>query len=108
MVLPVNVRWFVQPSAKAGMGSQEPGKAARVSDLDFDELIHTPEGRLVLEVLQQRRLPLVVALQDRGEVVWWYPPAVLANLTGDSERMLEWIRLLEGHIEQLSAMVVRQ
>jgi hypothetical protein len=79
-----------------------------VSDLDVDQLIHTAEGRLVMEVLQARRLPLLIAMQDKGEVTFWYPPSVLDNLTGDSERMLEWVRLLEEHARLLQGTVLKQ
>jgi len=79
-----------------------------MSDLDFDQLIHTAEGRLVLEVLQARRLPLLMALQDKGEVTWWYPPSVLDNLIADQERLLEWVRLLEAHAQQLQSLVPKQ
>jgi len=79
-----------------------------VSDLDFDQLIHTAEGRLVIEVMQARRLPLLIAVTSGAEVNFWYPPSVLENLLGDPERMLEWVRLLEGHVEQLQALVPRQ
>jgi len=80
-----------------------------VSDLDFDQLIHTAEGRLVIEVLQQRRLPLMIAIQDKGEVTFWYPPtAVLEELTKDPERLLEWVRILEAHAMELQGMAPKQ
>lgn len=80
-----------------------------MSDLDFDQLIHTAEGRLVIEVLQQRRLPLMIAIQDKGEVTFWYPPtAVLAEMEKDSERLLEWVRLLEEHARLLQNMAPKQ
>ena len=79
-----------------------------MSDLDLDQLIHTPEGRLVLEVLQSRRLPLLIAATDKGEVIFWYPPSVLDNMLRDPERLLEWIRLLEEHVQQLTAQVPKQ
>jgi len=78
-------------------------------DLDFDQLIHTAEGRLVIEVLQQRRLPLMIAIQDKGEVTFWYPPtAVLDQMTKDSERLLEWVRILEEHARGLQNLVPKQ
>ena len=73
-----------------------------MSDLDLDELIHTPEGRLVLEVLQSRRLPIVIVMQNQGEMIFWYPPRVMENLQ-TSEGLLEWTRLLEEHIARLQA-----
>jgi hypothetical protein len=79
-----------------------------VSDLDFDQLIHTAEGRLVIEVMQARRLPLLIAVTSGSEMMFWYPPSVLDNLLADPERMLEWVRLLENHVEQLQALVPRQ
>jgi hypothetical protein len=79
-----------------------------LSDLDLDQLVHTPEGRLVLEVLQSRRLPILIAIQDKGEISFWYPPTVLNNLTGDGERMLEWVRILEEHARLLQDMVPKQ
>jgi hypothetical protein len=79
-----------------------------VSDLDFDQLIHTAEGRLVIEVMQARRLPILIAATAGSELVFWYPPSVLDNLLADPERMLEWVRLLENHVEQLQALVPRQ
>ena len=79
-----------------------------MSDLDLDQLVHTPEGRLVLEVLQSRRLPILIAMQDKGELIFWYPPTVLQNFTSDSERMLEWVRLLEEHARLLQDMVPKQ
>jgi hypothetical protein len=74
-----------------------------VSDLDLDELVHTPEGRLVLEVLNQRRLPILIAMSDKGEITFWYPPSVLRNFDADQEGLLEWIRILEEHVSQLRA-----
>jgi len=74
-----------------------------VSDLDLDELIHTAEGRLVLEVLASRRLPVMIVMQDRGEIIFWYPPRVRENLESDSEGMLEWTRVLQEHIDRLQA-----
>jgi hypothetical protein len=62
----------------------------------------------VIEVLHARRLPLLIAMQDKGEVTFWYPPTVLQNLEGDSERMLEWVRILEEHARQLQATVTKQ
>ena len=79
-----------------------------MSDLDLDELVHTPEGRLVLEVLQSRRLPLMIVMQDRGEIIFWYPPTVRENLEHDSERMLEWVRILEEHTRLLQDTVPKQ
>src|SRR6266404_6309427 len=72
-----------------------------MSDLDLDQLIHTPEGRLVMEVLNSRRLPMCIIISDKGEIVFWYPPKVLGNFDGDQELLLEWIRILEDHVEQL-------
>ena len=71
-----------------------------MSDLDIDQLIHTPEGRLVLEVLQSRRLPVLIVMQDKGEMIFWYPQKVLNNFS-DQELLLEWMRILEDHITQL-------
>jgi hypothetical protein len=79
-----------------------------MSDLDLDQLIHTADGRLVLEILQARRLPIMIAIADKGEVTFWYPPSVLENLATDSERMLEWVRLLEEHAQALQATVMKQ
>jgi hypothetical protein len=76
-------------------------KAGAMSDLDLDQLIHTPEGRLVMDVLNRRRLPLMIVLQDKQEAVFWYPPVVLTNFDNDAERACEWIRLLEDHVAQL-------
>lgn len=61
-----------------------------------------------LEVLQARRLPLLIILANQGEIVLWYPPSVLQNLLTDPERLLEWIRLLEEHVAQLTAQVPKQ
>ncbi len=72
-----------------------------MSDLDLDELVHTPEGRLIIEVLQSRRLPIMIAIQDKGEITFWYPPKILSNFDADQEVLLEWIRLLEEHVAQL-------
>lgn len=74
-----------------------------MSDLDLDQLIHTPEGRLVLEVLQSRRLPIMIVVQDKGEMTFWYPPSVQRNMDADQEILLEMIRLLEEHVAQLRA-----
>jgi len=79
-----------------------------LSDLDIDQLIHTAEGRLVLEVMQGRRLPIMVVMQDKGEMVFWYPPAVLNNLLPDAERLLEWVRILEDHTARMQALVTKQ
>ena len=79
-----------------------------MSDLDFDQLIHTPEGRLVIEVMQGRRLPLMIAMQDRGELIFWYPPVILENMANDAERTLEWVRLLEEHARRLQDTVPKQ
>jgi hypothetical protein len=79
-----------------------------VSDLDLDQLVHTPEGRLMLEVLQGRRLPLMVCIQDKGEVVFWYPPKILNNLMTDGERLIEWTRLLEEHAARMLDQVPKQ
>jgi len=79
-----------------------------MSDLDFDQLVHTAEGRLVLEVLQGKRIPLLITVVDKGEVAFWYPPTINDNLRGDPERMLEWVRILEAHIQQLQATVTKQ
>jgi hypothetical protein len=79
-----------------------------MSDLDFDQLVHTPEGRLVIEVMQGRRLPLMIAMQDRGELIFWYPPVILENMANDAERTLEWVRLLEEHARRLQDTVPKQ
>lgn len=74
-----------------------------MSDLDLDELVHTPEGRLVLEVLQARRLPICIIIQDKGEMTFWYPPKVQENMDSDQELLLEMIRIFEEHVAQLRA-----
>ena len=79
-----------------------------MSDLDFDELVHTPEGRLVIEVLQARRLPALIVMQDKGEMIFWYPQRVRDNIENNSEMMFEWIRLLEENISRLQAGVRKQ
>ena len=72
-----------------------------MSDLDLDQLVHTPEGRLVLEVLQGRRLPILIVLQDKGELVMWYTPAVMHGMDDNPERAHAWIQYLQDHIQQL-------
>jgi hypothetical protein len=79
-----------------------------VSDLDLDELIHTPEGRLVLEVLQSRRLPILIVIQDKGEMTFWYPPRVRENLENDNDVAMEWMRIVEDHLNQLRARATKQ
>ena len=72
-----------------------------MSNLDLDSLIHTPEGRLVLEVLNRRRMPLLIVMQDKNDLVYWYPPMIQDALDSDAEKAHEWIRLLEEHAAQL-------
>ncbi len=78
-----------------------------MSDLDLDELVHTPEGRMVIEVLQGRRLPVMVVMQDRGEMTFWYPKLVQEGLR-ETDRLMEWVRLLEEHVKQLQERAVKQ
>jgi hypothetical protein len=58
--------------------------------------------------MQGRRLPLMIAMQDRGELIFWYPPVILENMAGDAERTLEWVRLLEEHARRLQDTVPKQ
>lgn len=79
-----------------------------MSDLDLDQLVHTPEGRLVLEVLQARRLPLLIMIQDKGEVTFWHPPSVQNNMDANPEGTMEMAQLLEDYATALRARCPKQ
>jgi hypothetical protein len=76
-----------------------------MSDLDFDELVHTAEGRLVLEVIQQRRLPILIVVADRGDIVFWHPPTVADNMVANPEGILQMAQLLEDYAAALRGRV---
>jgi len=49
----------------------------------------------------------MIVVQDKGEMTFWYPPRVRENIENDNEIAMEWMRMLEAHLEQLRARMVK-